>query len=85
MSDEDPVRKVENAGNQHFLLLRKCFLTFQRQLSSNESFFILLSVNTFNLHKYKILLSNRTNPLPNNKILDESKWKASADNKIKVT
>ena len=31
---EDIVGKGENAGNQHFLLFSKCFLSYERQVSS---------------------------------------------------
>ena len=31
---EDIVGKGENAGNQHFLLFSKCFLSYERRVSS---------------------------------------------------
>ena len=45
--------------------------------------FILLSANAFNLDQSKILLFGIVNPLLNNKILNQSKLKAFAYNKLK--
>ena len=33
---QNSVGKGENAGNQHFLLFRQCFLLYQNQFSSFE-------------------------------------------------
>ena len=35
---ENMVRKVENAGNQHFLLSSPCFLPFPKQISFFQSY-----------------------------------------------
>ena len=50
---ESIVGKGENAGNQHFILLPQCFLSYQREkLSFNQH---LSSANAFNLDQSKIL------------------------------
>ena len=41
---ENNLAEGENAGNQHFLLFPKCFLSFQKQIS-------IFSVNEFVLSK----------------------------------
>ena len=51
---ESIVGRVENAGNQHFLLFPQCFLPFPNQISNFHPP-ILLSANAFNLDQSKIL------------------------------
>ena len=47
--------------------------------------FVLSSANAFNLVEFKILSFDRVNPLPHNKMLNLSKSKALAGDKINVT
>ena len=51
---ENIVEKVENAGNQHFILFPQCFLPYQRQITTILTF-NLLSANIFNLFKASVL------------------------------
>ena len=52
---ENMLGKGQNAGNQHFLLFPKCFLSFQEQISFFYVTFILSSAKGFNLYQSKIL------------------------------
>ena len=54
MAFENIVGKGENAGNQHFLLFPKCFLTVQTQKSVPTLNF--LSANALNLVQFRKLL-----------------------------
>ena len=60
--------KGENARYQHFLLHPQCFLGCRKEISSAEKE-LMCCLQTLNF-------------LPNDKILDWSKLKAFADNKI---
>ena len=66
--EENIVGKGENAGNQHFLHFQQCILLNHGNILSFRP--PLSSTNLFNL-------------LPNNKILDQSNLKDSADDKKK--
>ena len=58
---ENIVGKEENAGNQHFLLLKQCFLPYQRQKSSLRKlqFVIYKSFNPFlHIHSFNTLKKN---------------------------
>ena len=65
------VGKGEIAGDQHFLLFPQCVLPYQRQ-------------NLLLIHMH-FFFCKSFNPLPDNKILDWSKLKAFADDKLNVT
>ena len=64
---ENIVGKGKNAGNQHFLLFPQCF---QQPSSMNFELFV---------SRFVICRCFQFNPLPDNKILDRSKLKQSAD------
>ena len=52
---ENVVGKGESAGNQHFLLLPQCFLSFLGKKKKKSVTFILSSANAFNLNQTKYL------------------------------
>ena len=52
---ENTVEKVENAGNQHFLLLPQCFSLYKKREITILTTLNLLSANAFNLIQSKIL------------------------------
>ena len=52
---ENVVGKVENAGDQHFLIFQQNVLLFPKQISFFSVTFILLSVNAFNMDQSKNL------------------------------
>ena len=66
---ENVVGKGENAGDQHFLFFPQGFL---------KAFF-------FRMVKSRDRALYRVNPLPDDKILDQTKLKAFADDKLNVT
>ena len=87
------VHKGENAGNQHFLLSLKCFLSFQKPTSSPYWTVLCSLILISTVHKRpfshtqqyqgkNVLLTFKLgmtlNSLPNN-ILDSSKLKETAD------
>ena len=84
---ENRAGKGENAGN-HFLLFPAFSTPSKRKIVILETF-NLSSANGFNLVLSKNCCSNMIiyliNSLPNDKLLDWSKLKAFADNKINVT
>ena len=86
---ENIVGKGENAGNQHFLLFLQCFRLFTREKEKEISIFQSLFQLFCCLQVLSILTSLKichlVNPLPVNKILDQTKLKAFADDKLNVT
>ena len=52
---ENILEKGENADDQHFLLLPRCFLPYDRQIKCFELNSNFLSANAFNLDKAKIM------------------------------
>ena len=79
---ETIVGKGENAGNHHFLLFPRCFLTFPKQISSFELHFDLSSANAFNLDKFKNFSFGKESICQQ---MCHWKLKTFADNKIKET
>ena len=60
------------------------FLSCQSNFSKILPHLKLLSVNSFNFRQSKIFNLIQFNPLPNDKLLDWSKFKAISDKKINV-
>ena len=77
---ENMVGKGENGGNKHFLVFSQSFLLFTQQISNFQSPLFLAFAHAFNLDHSKPF-----NSLPHNKILDWSKLKAFADDKLNAT
>ena len=74
--------KEENAGNRHFLLFPQCFLLCQRKkLSFMLHLFYCLQV----VQGQFFVVWEWVNSLPNDKILDRSKFKAFAEDMINMT
>ena len=79
--------KGEIALNEQFLLFQQCFYPF----GELSAIFIFYQIKNFCLQTLSVLKSlksviwERFNPFPHNKILDQTKWKAFADNKLNVT
>ena len=49
------LRKGENAGNLHFVLIPQCFLLFSKQTKILQSYFLLMYANAFTLEQSKLL------------------------------
>ena len=90
---ENIVGKGENAGYQHFLLFPQCFYPSKNKFKFSVTF-ILSSTGAFNLDQSKNLsfgkkLRKKCNfwfkLSPNGKILDLTKLKAFAGDKLNVT
>ena len=77
--------KGEIACNKQFLLFPQCFLLNQIIVSLYLHIFDIISLFAAELEECKISISGKGLTLPNDKILDYSKFKALADDKIIVT
>ena len=85
---ENILRKVENAGNQHFLLFPKCFLLLLRKKKIFIATFSLSSATAFTLVQSKILSFggelDQNKPFSSDKFKTPPKLKAFPDNRLKV-